>query len=707
MAIATGVVATSKKNASGLAEPFNRLMKLAKNLWWSWNPDAVRLFAAMDPQLFAATNQNPVKTLRQLSVERRNAIAEDEGFLARLARCEKELAEYLATKTWFEKTFAKKARGLRIAYFCAEFAVHESLPQYSGGLGVLAGDHLKSASDLGIPLVAVGLLYRCGYYTQAFRADGTTRVIYSDLDFADLPISDTGVKISVPMGKRTVTAKIWKQVVGRVNLFLMDTDIPENKSADRLLTHHLYGGDREYRIMQEMLLGVGGVRALDAVGETPSVVHMNEGHAAFATLERVRKLVDAGSSYQDAAESVRASSVFTTHTPVPAGNDRFEPKLAMKYLGQYGIDLGLSKEQLLGLGRENPSDKKEEFCMTVLALKLANHCNGVAKLHGEVSREMWKRVYGAQSADQVPIGHVTNGVHTQTWLAPEIRPMYAKYIKAGFVGVERIPAREFWEMRRVLRGKMIHFIRDRLQQQVLRQSGLIHEIIEAQNVLNENALTIGFARRFATYKRAPLIFRDAKRLAKILGNEDRPVQLVFAGKAHPKDLGGQEFAQEIYRHAHESAFRGRVVLLEDYDMQVGRMLTCGCDVWLNNPLRPQEASGTSGMKPPLHGGINCSILDGWWPECYDRVNGGNNGWAIGDGSQLADVEKQNRKDANAIYELLEQEIVPRFYERDEAGIPQAWVATMKHSMKAVGKMFNTDRMLEEYLRGFYLPAHGG
>ncbi len=483
----------------------------------------------------------------------------------------------------------------------------------------------------------------------------------------------------------------------------MDTDIPENKPADRLLTHHLYGGDREYRIKQEILLGVGGVRALHAMKETPTVVHMNEGHAAFATLERMRQFIDAGSSYQSAAEKVRSSSVFTTHTPVPAGNDRFEPKLAWKYIGQYAADLGLSKDELLALGRENPADKGEEFCMTVLALKLANHCNGVAKLHGEVSREMWKRVFNASSADEVPIRYVTNGIHSETWLAPEIRPLYTKYLKTGFAGVDRIPAKDLWAIRGVLRRKMIHFIRERLMQQVLRQSGSINEIISAEQVLDENVLTIGFARRFATYKRAPLIFRDARRLAKILGSDDRPIQLVFAGKAHPKDLGGQEFAKAIYRHAHESAFRGRVVLLEDYDMQVGRMLTCGCDVWLNNPLRPQEASGTSGMKPPLHGGINCSILDGWWPECYD----GKNGWAIGDGSQLADIEKQNKKDAGAIYDLLETEIAPRFYQRDSSGIPQAWVATMKHSMKTVCTMFNTHRMLEQYLREFYLPAYQG
>jgi starch phosphorylase len=676
----------------------SRLGELARNLWWSWNPQATALMAAIDPRLFAATNQNPIRTLKLLTPERIADISHDPEFLGRLDAVERDLAQYLAAPTWYDKIALENGRKLKIAYFCAEFAVHESLPQYSGGLGVLAGDHVKSASDLGIPLVGVGLLYRRGFYTQRFAADGSTRVVYPDLNFAELPIRDTKIIIKVPIIKRQVSARIWRQTVGRVHLYLLDTDLPQNKPADRLLTHHLYGGDREYRIMQEILLGVGGVIALDAVDETPTVVHMNEGHAAFAALERVARKTRRGMTLADAVRDVRASSVFTTHTPVPAGNDRFDPKLALKYLSHYAADLKFSPHDLLGLGREEKNDPTEQFCMTVLALRLSGRCNGVSALHAEVSREMWKKVYNATSAKSVPIGHVTNGVHTQTWLAPEMTAIYDKYLKTSWVKtsdrpaffskVDEIPDEVLWNVRSTLKRKMIGFIRHRLGN---------------PDLLREDALTIGFARRFATYKRAPLIFHDAKHLAKILGDPNRPVQIVFAGKAHPMDNDGRKFAQEIYRFAQRPEFRGKVVLVEDYDISVGRHLTSGCDVWLNNPLRPQEASGTSGMKPPLHGGLNCSILDGWWPECYDAKNG----WAIGNGSQLADLKVQNRADAERIYQLLENKIVPLYYRRDRAGLPRKWLTMMKRSLATVGSNFNTHRMVGEYLRNYYLPAHHG
>ena len=500
------------------------------------------------------------------------------------------------------------------------------------------------------------------------------------------------------MANRQIAARIWRQTIGRVHLYLLDTDLPQNKPADRLLTHHLYGGDREYRIMQEILLGVGGVIALDAVHETPTVVHMNEGHAAFAALERVARKTRRGTNLAEAIQQIRASSVFTTHTPVPAGNDRFDPKLALKFLSEYAVHLKITKHDLLALGREDRDNKNEEFCMTVLALRLSGRCNGVSALHAEVSRNMWKKVYNASSDKAVPIGHVTNGVHTQTWLAPEMTHIYAKYLKPDWIKTtdrplffsraSAIPDHELWTARSTLKRKMIGFIRNRLAN---------------PDLLREDALTIGFARRFATYKRAPLIFHDAKRLAKILGHPDRPVQIIFAGKAHPKDEDGRKFAQEIYRRSQQPQFKGKVVLIEDYDINVGRHLVAGCDVWLNNPHRPQEASGTSGMKPPLHGGLNCSILDGWWPECFDNKNG----WAIGDGSQLADLKAQNRADAERIYELLENKIVPLFYARDRSGLPRKWIAMMKRSMATVGANFNTHRMVGEYLRNFYLPAHQG
>ena len=666
---------------------FARLRKLAGNLWWSWNADAAELLASVDPALFAATNQNPLRTIKLLTPQRIEAIAQDENFSRRLEAVERKLAKYLAAP---KRNLGK----LKIAYFCAEFAVHESLPQYSGGLGVLAGDHVKSASDLGLPFVGVGLLYRRGYYVQEFAADGATRVIYPTLDFSELPLEETGKTIHVPMARGQIAAKIWRQTVGRVTLYLLDTDIPQNKPADRMLTHHLYGGDREYRIRQEILLGVGGVMALDAMGWQANVFHMNEGHAAFAALERVAKLTRDGIKLDAAIRRVASSDVFTTHTPVPAGNDRFDPKLALKYIGRYAGDLGISKKQLLALGREDAECDTEEFCMTVLALRLSRHCNGVSALHGEVSREMWKPVYNVADAKDVPIRHVTNGVHTRTWLAPEMIPIHDRYPDPA-----KIPDEELWSIHGTLKRKLVRFVRQRLTEQAIRH-GDAAALRNASDALDEHALTIGFARRFATYKRAPLIFKQAARLAKILGNSKRPVQIIFAGKAHPKDMGGQVFAAEIHRFAQSAAFVGRVVLLEDYDMNVARYLVGGCDVWLNNPLRPQEASGTSGMKPPLHGGLNCSILDGWWPECFD----GRNGWAIGDGSQLNDQAKQDRLDAERIYRLLEKQIVPLFYSRDSAGLPRRWIAMMKHSMLTVGKTFNTHRMVEEYLREFYQPA---
>ncbi|MGD0140229.1 MAG: alpha-glucan family phosphorylase, partial [Tepidisphaeraceae bacterium] len=512
--------ATAKK---GLAQ---RLNSLAHNLWWTCNNSAVALLTSIDPQLFAATNQNPLRMFTLLGKKRIAALGDDPDFLHRLRAVEKDLSAYLAAPTWYRKFAPKNARNLKVAYFCAEFAVHESLPQYSGGLGVLAGDHVKSASDLGLPFVGVGLLYRNGFYTQKFAPDGSTRVIYPELDFSQLPIADTGIVIQVPMANRRINAKIWRQTVGRVSLFLLDTDIPQSKPADRRLTHHLYGGDREYRIQQEILLGVGGMIALDAVGQSPTVVHMNEGHAAFAALERVARLTRGGVQLPDAVRRVSASSVFTTHTPVPAGNDRFDPRLALKYLGHYARDLGIGVQGLLALGREDPTNRREEFCMTVLALRLSQHCNGVSALHGQVSRRMWKKVYNAQDEKRVPIGHVTNGIHVQTWLAPEMSPIYDKYLKPNwlrptdrpgfFRRARRIPDEQLWSIHENLKRKLVGFVRQRLMR---------------WDVLREDVLTIGFARRFATYKRAPLIFQDPKRLAKILANADRPVQILFAGKA--------------------------------------------------------------------------------------------------------------------------------------------------------------------------------
>jgi glycogen phosphorylase len=688
-----------------------RLHTLALNLWWSWNPKAQSLFAALDPKLWEATHHNPIRTLNLLAPERRDLIETDSAFLDRLAACEQDLQTYLATKTWFDRTHKAVGKKPLVAYFCAEFAVHECLPQYSGGLGVLAGDHVKSASDLGVPLVGVGLLYRCGYYTQEFNPDGSTRVIYPRIDFDEMPITDTGKIITVPMARKSIKAKIWLQTVGRVNLYLLDTDIPENTKADRELTRHLYGGDREYRIRQEILLGVGGLIALDAMALKPTAFHMNEGHAAFCALERLRAAHASGLSLDKAIDLVRATGIFTTHTPVPAGNDRFDPAMTWKYLHGFAAALGMSKDRLLALGREDESNESEEFCMTVLALKLSARCNGVAKLHGDTSRKMWAKTFNLTNPDDVPIGSVTNGIHSETWLAPEIRPLYDKYLKPNWIGADptadwwsdanKIPPAQLWHTRKLLRRRMVAFIRNRLSERLARRGAPLESAAAVYETLDDNILTIGFARRFATYKRAPLIFKDPKRLAATLNNKDRPVQLIFAGKAHPKDIGGQEFAQSIFDFSAQSAFRGKVVLLEDYDIELGRILTSGCDVWLNNPLRPQEASGTSGMKPPLHGGINCSILDGWWPEAYNHKNG----WAIGDGRTFTVQAKQDRYDATAIYELLENEIVPEFYDRDSSGLPGKWVGRMIESMRSVCAEFSSHRMVAEYWRDYYGPAN--
>ncbi|MBN2447836.1 MAG: alpha-glucan family phosphorylase [Phycisphaerae bacterium] len=698
---------TTGKNA------FDRVADLAHNLWWSWNPTAQQLFAALDPVQWEATNHAPLATLAQLSPQRRAHLLADEQFTKHLAACEADLKKYMRARTWFQRTAKPTQKRMLVAYFCAEFAIHESFPQYSGGLGVLAGDHLKSASDLGIPLVGVGLLYRSGYYQQSFARDGSTEVTYPEYDFNALPVKDTGKRVEVLLGRRHVQAKVWRMQVGRVSLILLDTDLPANRPADRTITQHLYGGNNETRIQQEIILGIGGVRALQALNLRPTVFHLNEGHAAFCALERLRTLRQKGRGLERAMQEVRSSTVFTTHTPVPAGHDRFAPALTMRYLGPIAKGIGLGRRDFLALGREDAKAAKEPFCMTVLALRLSQYRNGVAKIHGQVSREMWLHVHDVKKAADVPIGYVTNGVHSQTWLAPEAAALHQRYLKPRWLGAgpespwwqnaDRIPAEELWKLRNQLRRKLVHFIRGRLLLHIQGQLGPVEELAAAYETFDENALTLGFARRFATYKRAPLIFHDAKRLASILtGDRSRPVQIVFAGKAHPADTEGQAYAAKIYNFARKAGFHGRVALLDNYDMHVGRMLTSGCDVWLNNPLRPREASGTSGMKPPLHGGLNCSIPDGWWPEAYN----GRNGWQIGDGRALRTPAAQDRYDVGQLYDMLEKQIVPLFYKRDRQGIARGWVKMMTASIKTVCGQFSTHRMLGDYVTQYYLPAHG-
>ena len=687
------------------------LLKIAGDLWWSWNEIAQRPFAALDPIVWEASNHDPLAVLRHVDEPVFAARCADADFCALVKAARDAHRAYHGTVAWFEQQAFADAKGLHIAYFCSEFAIHESLQQYSGGLGVLAGDHLKSASDLGIPLTAVGLLYQQGYYLQQLRADGTTRVIEPRWDPRRMPLEDTGVDIRVPIGDRKVEVRLWTMRVGRVKAVLMDTDRKANRPKDRRLTEGLYKGEPELRMRQQVLLGVGGVMALKALGIKASVFHLNEGHAAFASVARLAQLRRKGESLEDALQRIRASTVFTTHTPVPAGHDRYDAEMVADALQPCWREAGLARRAFLDMGSERPADPKAPFCMTVLALRTAEHVNGVAALHGRVSREMWQQVYGVADAALVPIGHVTNGVHARTWLAPEAETFWKRTIgldldtiergKDPWAAAEKADAGEFWAMRSQLRARLVQFIRERLARQARRRGEAPEVVLRASQAFDPNALTIGFARRFATYKRAPLIFREPERLRRILSDSKRPLQIVFAGKAHPRDRDGQAYAAEVHRWTREQGFEGRVALIEEYDMHVGRMLVSGCDVWLNNPLRPHEASGTSGMKPPMHGGVNLSILDGWWPESFD----GRNGWAIGDGSEGTDREKQDALDAESLYALLENEVVPSFYQHDRAGLPQDWIARALHSVATVPGRFNTHRMVAEYLEKSYLPAN--
>jgi starch phosphorylase len=689
----------------------DRVEAIARNLWWTWHLPAKRLIESLDPALYHAANNNPIATIRRLSPTRRDFLNSDAAFADRVASVERDWHHYMTARSWFDRTAKGAEKKAKIAYFCMEFAVQECLPLYAGGLGVLAGDHLKSASDLGVPLVAVGILWRKGYYRQEITADGSTRVLYPASDFDELPVHDTGVTFRVTLGKHTPLVKIWRMDVGRVPVYLMDTDLPENPPKVRRFTHHLYaGGDPEYRIQQEMLLGVGGLAALDAMGVEPTVLHLNEGHAAFCGMERVRRLREKNYSIERAIKAVRASTVFTTHTPVPEGNDRFDAKAVWPYIGPIAEAAGLDRERALGWGREDPTDKKEQFCMTVLALKLAEHCNGVAELHGDTARKMWLRTYGASDPKRVPIGHVTNGVHPPTWISDDAHDFYAKHLKPRWVGAgpdadpwanaEKIPAEELWHLRNRLRRRLIGFLRERIREQVLYHEGGDAQLASYYDELRDDALTIGFARRFATYKRAPLMFSQPNKLAELLGDPARPVQILFAGKAHPMDDAGKAFVQKVWQMSRRPEFRGKIFLLQNYDMEIGRMLTQGCDLWLNNPVRPMEASGTSGMKCPLNAGLNCSILDGWWPEGYD----GKNGFSLG-GEQFKDRAKQDRHDAARIYEVLGGEVIPEFYRRGRDGVPRAWCKRVARAMRTQCAQFSTHRMVAEYLEGYYLPAH--
>lgn len=695
-----------------IPDRITRLQDLAYNLWWAWHPEAQDLFRQIDPELWELVYHNPVNFLREVRQMRLEAVASDAAYLQQFDAVMAALDEYMAARdTWFKRNYPDTQDEL-IAYFSAEFGIHESLPIYSGGLGILSGDHVKEASDMDLPFVAVGFVYPQGYFRQRLDHSGWQFAEYPRLDFASvaaLPaMTPDGreVVVDVELPGRTIYAKVYRFQVGRVSLLLMDTDIHPNSPQDRQLSARLYGGDQEMRVSQEIVLGIGGIRALRALGMQPTVFHMNEGHSAFLVLELIREKVIQGMSFADAYREVQARCVFTTHTPVPAGNDAFPFALIEKFFWQYWPQLNLSHDEFLNLARQE-QDWGPSFAMTALALRLSNHHNGVSALHGHVARGMWQWLYPDKSRDEVPIMSITNGVHTPSWLAPELHELYTAYLGADWEAhiddpelwknIYRVPGDVLWNIRRDLKNRMIEFCRERTRQrfQHLGQAPVVWPILE------EDILTIGFARRFATYKRATLLFKDVERLKAILNRPGRPMQVIFAGKAHPKDDPGKHFIQHVYQLSMQPGLAGRIIFIEEYDIAVGRMLTQGVDVWLNNPRRPYEASGTSGQKASLNGIPNCSVLDGWWPEAYN----GKNGWAIGEEREYANLDEQDWNDAQALYHILEHEMVPLFYDqRDGTGVPQRWVDMCKEAIVTCAPQFSTRRMLADYMREMYMPA---
>jgi len=691
-----------------------RLPELSYNLWWSWTPDARELFRRLDYPLWRQTRHNPVEMLMLLSTEELEERIKS-GAWMRLY--DKVMMQYDAMlhdgHTWFHKTYPELTKRT-IAYFSFEFGLHNSLPIYSGGLGILSGDHAKEASDLGLPFVGVGFMYPQGYFRQRVPSHGWQEAVYQQIDINKAPIQvvkdENGfdLKINVELGNRIVHARIWHVQVGRNPLYLLDTDVDENDPWDRELSARLYSGDSEMRIRQEIMLGIGGVRALDMLGIQPYAWHMNEGHSAFLLLENVRKKVEAGSTFEDAEQIVRQNSIFTTHTPVPAGHDAFSYHLIDQYFSTYWQQLGISREQFLSLGAHE-EEWGTAFNMTVLALHLSDKANGVSKLHGAVSRRMWNSVWPELPVDEVPITSVTNGVHVPTWVAAEMGALYAKYLGQDWMEyaddtvmwqrIASVPAEELWEVHVLLKQKLMGFLRAQARRSWVAGTSDPTQVLTSGTLLDPEALTIGFARRFATYKRATLIFRDIERLRTILLNRHRPVQIVFAGKAHPADDPGKALIQEIYNLAKHPQMGGRVAFLEDYDMHSARYFKQGVDVWLNTPRRPYEASGTSGMKASLNGVPNLSVLDGWWVEGYN----GANGWAI-NGAQFANTNEQDAHDADTIYRLLEDEIVPLYYDRDRDDVPGGWVEVMREAIRSTSPEFSTKRMVKEYTERLYLEA---
>jgi glycogen phosphorylase len=692
------------------------LRELAYNLRWTWEHEAINLFRRLDRDLWESSSHNPVLMLGTISQERLNEAASDAGFRTHLQRIYQNHTEYMRSdNTWYAKHHYNPNQ--TIAYFSLEFGLTEALPIYSGGLGILAGDHVKAASELGLPLVGMGLVYQEGYFRQYLNQDGWQQERYPLNDFYNLPIvpvrekEGESVLIDVEFPGRTVYAQIWKVQVGRIPLYLLDTNIPVNNKQDEDITDALYHGDSELRMKQEIILGIGGMRALEKLGISPSVCHMNEGHSAFLALERIRMLMrNRNLSFAEAREVAAAGQVFTTHTAVPAGIDKFSPDLIDRYWTDYYRELGLTRDEFLALGRANPSDHYEPFSMAMLAINLSSKTNAVSALHGEVSRKLFSASWKNVPEKEIPISHITNGIHVRSWITAEMSDLFDRYLGSKWFEslpdeniwrrVTEIPDEELWRIHERRRQRLVAYCRQRVRTQLEQKGALPSEVREAAEVLDPRILTIGFARRVATYKRATLLLRDPERLTAILNNKDRPVQIIIAGKAHPEDTPAKELIRQIVHYSRSKEVKRRFVFLEDYDMNVTRWMATGVDVWLNTPRRYLEACGTSGMKVAFNGGINLSVLDGWWDEIYDS----DIGWAIGKGEVYSDMEYQDDVESNALYDLLEKELIPSFYDRDNEELPRFWIDRMKLSMRRLCPIFNINRMVQEYSTRMYLPA---
>ena len=714
------IVAQVRERDQSIGPLQRRLWTLARNMWWSWDASAMSLFQDLDPARWEELGRNPVALLSEMPLDDLDERIGDLSLAHRINHTFRRLQEYRERSATWGDTHAGVLQRQPVAYFSAEFGIHESLPIYSGGLGVLAGDHIKSASDLGVPLVGVGLFYGQGYFRQRLDASGWQQEEYAEVDVTRLPLEPAVGPDGEPIVPEIATrggvlrARVWQAVVGRRTLLLLDSDVDGNTPDDRALTARLYGGDLRVRIRQELLLGIGGLKALHALGIVPGVFHLNEGHSAFAVLEAIRHCMEReGVDFETAVRQVARRTVFTTHTPVPAGHDRFPPDLIDEHLGPLRDTLGISHERLMSLGRVNPDDAGEEFCMTVLGLRISRRANAVSSLHGDVTRHMWTGLWGDRPEEDVPIGHITNGIHVPSWLAPQMQQLYDRHLPSEVAredalpeisaGIENVSDGALWETHVALKIRLLDAVRRQVLREAARRGEPAVVLEQLSHALSQDALTIGFARRVATYKRASLFLRDPDRLASLVNDPQRPIQFVIAGKGHPRD----EPAKGVLRHIHElsrdSRFIGKLVFLEDYDISLGRQLVQGVDVWLNNPRRPQEASGTSGQKVLLNGGLNLSVLDGWWAEAYD----GTNGFAIGVGETHTSPEAHDRRDGEELLRVLSDEVVPLFYDRDPDGVPRAWTARMKRAIHTLGWRFNADRMVMDYVRLCYLPAAGG